>query len=129
MESGLKDAAFRIRKSETMRKHVLSIDVSHREGVAVVFVKGEIDMESAPQLAVALEQQPSDKDAYIDMADVRFIDSSGIAVLINQLARMRQHKGELHIQNPSRVVRRVLEIAGLSEYFVDLETAEARSDS
>jgi anti-anti-sigma factor len=111
-----------------MRKHVLSIDVSHRSGVAVVVVKGEIDMESAPLLTVALEQQPSDKDAYIDMAEVRFIDSSGIAVLINQFARMRQHNCELHIQNPSRVVRRLLEIAGLSEHFVDFETAEVRSD-
>lgn len=111
-----------------MRKHLLSIDVSHREGVAVVFVKGEIDMESAPLLAVALEQQPSDKVAYLDMADVRFIDSSGIAVLINQLARMRQHNGELRVQNPSRVVRRLLEIAGLSEHFLEFETAEARSD-
>jgi anti-anti-sigma factor len=111
-----------------MRKHVLGIDVSHRDGVAVVFVKGEIDMESAPLLAVALEQQLSDKDAYIDMADVRFIDSSGIAVLINQCVRMRQHNGKLHIQNPSRVVRRVLEIAGLSEHFLDFDTAEARSD-
>lgn len=124
----MKHAARRIRKSETMRKHLLSIDVSHREGVAVVFVKGEIDMESAPLLAVALEQQPSDKVAYLDMADVRFIDSSGIAVLINQLARMRQHNGDLRVQNPSRVVRRLIEIAGLSEHFLEFETAEARSD-
>ncbi len=104
-----------------MHTNVLRIDVSYLGGMVVVTVQGEIDMETAPTLRVALDQLDVHNHVYIDMANVRFIDSSGIKVLVTQTIRIHRNNGQLHIQNPSRVVRRIFTVAGLSEHFFEFE--------
>ena len=104
-----------------MHRNVLRIDVSYIDGTVVVTVHGEIDMETAATLRVALDQIEPHQHAYIDMQNVRFLDSSGIKVLIGQIDRMQQSNGELRIQNPSRVVRRIVNIAGLSQHLFESE--------
>ena len=105
-----------------MHADVLHIDVAYLGEMVVVTVQGDIDMETAPTLRVALDQiDAHNKQAYIDMANVRFIDSSGIKVLVAQTMRMRKKNGQLHIQNPSRVVRRIFTVAGLNDHFFEFE--------
>ncbi|MEY2582736.1 MAG: anti-sigma factor antagonist [Ilumatobacteraceae bacterium] len=106
-----------------MHTNVLRIDVSYIDGRAVVIVQGEIDMETAPTLRVALDQLEPHQSVYLDMANVRFIDSSGIKVLVSQTLRIRKAGGALHIRNPSRVVHRIVTIAGLSEHFFEPDDA------
>jgi anti-anti-sigma factor len=106
-----------------VQKNVLRIDVSYIDGLAVVMVHGDIDMGTAPTLRVALDQLDGHQHAYIDMANVRFLDSSGIKVLISQTIRMRATSGELHIRNPSRVVRRIVNISGLGDHFFEPDHA------
>ena len=108
----------------SMHRNVLRIDVSYLDGTVVVTVHGEIYMETAATLRVALDQIEPYQHAYIDMANVRFIDSSGIKVLLAQTLRMHQGRGELQVQNPSRVVRRIVNIAGLSQHFFESDTAK-----
>ncbi|MEY2582084.1 MAG: anti-sigma factor antagonist [Ilumatobacteraceae bacterium] len=110
-----------------MSKNVLSIDLSYRDALAVVTVAGEVDTASAPSLRLALDQLEPDKHAYVDMADVGFLDSKGVNVLIHQALRMRRSHAELHIQNPSRVVRRVIEISGLSGQFFEFDSVGQRT--
>lgn len=104
-----------------MHTNVLRIDVSYFGEMVVVTVQGEIDMETAPTLRAALDQIEAHNHAYIDMARMRFIDSSGIKVLISQTIRMQRENGQLHIQNPSRVVRRIFTVAGLSDHFFEFD--------
>jgi anti-anti-sigma factor len=105
-----------------MHTNVLRIDVSYLGGTVVVTVQGEIDTETAPTFRVALDQIEAHNHAYINMANVRFIDSSGIKVLVAQAIRMQRNNGQLHIQNPSRVVRRIFTVLGLSDYFFEFES-------
>ena len=46
----------------------------------VVFVTGEIDMESAPQLRECLQSHVG--RVVLDLSEVTFLDSSGIATLV-----------------------------------------------
>jgi anti-anti-sigma factor len=105
---------------------ILRIDVAYIDAVAVVTVQGDIDAETAPTLRVALEQLDPQQDVYVDMARVRFMDSSGVKVLVTQAKRI-QANGELRlrIRNPSRVVRRIVELAALSEHFFEPEPAQS----
>ena len=92
----------------------LGIEVSHGEELTVT-VEGEIDIASAPSLRCALEQLCADRHVLVDVANVSFMDSSGLSVFVVQLMSRREAGGSLHIRNSSVGVRRVLEIAGLSE--------------
>jgi anti-sigma B factor antagonist len=51
------------------------------------------------------------------MAQVSFIDSSGLGVLVGALKRARQHDGAVVVRNLSGAPHKVFEITGLLEIF------------
>ena len=77
-------------------------------------VNGEIDAHSAPSLAEQLEPL-SGETLVLDLAGVTFMDSSGLRVVVNLHQSGQSGGPELVIQNPSKPVVRLFEIAGLSE--------------
>jgi len=89
------------------------------DGIPVLVLSGQIDLDTAPEVRTAL-QQVRDAGAntiVVDMAGVEFLDSVGISVLIAARQRLVDDGGGLVVRSPSRPVRRTLEVAGLRELF------------
>jgi anti-sigma B factor antagonist len=78
----------------------------------VVTIGGEVDISSITPLRAALEgileRQPT--KVIFELRDLRFMDSSGIALLITAAQRV----GRVELHHPSALVRRVIELAGLA---------------
>lgn len=53
----------------------------------------------------------------IDLSNVRFINSTGIGVLVSILTKFRNQGGELVLINPSELVRKLLVITKLDAIF------------
>lgn len=53
----------------------------------------------------------------IDIANVRYINSSGIGVLITLLTKFRNKDGELYLLSPSESVKKLLVITKLNSIF------------
>ena len=85
------------------------------DGHVVLHVSGEIDMSAKglflERLADVIEA--SDGDVVVDLADVSFIDSTGLAVLMQAREQLETAGHKLMITRPSRPVTRVLQVAGL----------------
>jgi len=79
-------------------------------------VAGEIDAHTCHDLASALEPLPGSGDVRIDMAGVRFMDSSGLRVLIGAHQRADAVERKLLIERPSKSVFRIIEISGLADH-------------
>jgi len=78
----------------------------------VLRVTGDIDIESAPALTEAVAQVEAERPegpVVFDLAAVRFIDSSGLTVLVNTVNGGRQ----VIVRNASSIVRRVIQATGL----------------
>jgi anti-anti-sigma factor len=75
-------------------------------------VRGEIDAHTAPLLSAAMVTLP-EGNATLDVADVSFMDSSGLRVLIDAATRAREAGGDLIIANPTPGIARLIEISGL----------------
>jgi anti-anti-sigma factor len=90
----------------------LTISVSRPGGpAAVVTVAGDIDIVSAPNLRSALDGlDPEVDDVVIELRDVGFVDSSGIAVLLDAAGRLER----LVLRSPSPAVVRLVEATGLT---------------
>ncbi len=87
-----------------------------REGVRAVTVAGELDLAVAPRLQGALDELPGDcETALIELQDCEFIDSIGIAVLVRSHLRFLEAGRRLVVCAPRAQVRRVLEMAGVTE--------------
>ena len=57
------------------------------------------------------------KKCVVDISDLRYINSSGIGVLITLLTKFRNKGGELYLMKPSESVQKLLVITKLNAIF------------
>jgi anti-anti-sigma factor len=83
-------------------------------------VRGELDMNTAPELERKLSEVPADSGASIvlDLCECEFIDSTGIALIVRAWQRLDRDgggegKGRLVLCSRNHQVRRLLEITGV----------------
>jgi len=98
---------------------------------ATVFLSGELDMASAPELTGVLDQiiAHGPQKVVLDFSGLSFIDSSGIAALVDAQHRLRDQQRWLSIHNAQRGAVRVFEIAGLVDHLrVQTSAAEDPAD-
>jgi anti-anti-sigma factor len=74
-----------------------------------VVVAGELDLAAEPHLRDAIAKVGT--GVIIDLANVAFIDSSGIRTIIHGIATF----GDVRVLNASPAVRRVFELAGVAD--------------
>jgi anti-sigma B factor antagonist len=82
---------------------------------ATVMLSGELDLALAPSLRDHLSWLHADgvRHFTVDVADVTFIDSVGLSVLLAVYRRCREEDGTVSVVRPSASIRRTLEISGL----------------
>ena len=86
--------------------------------VLIISVDGEIDLENSGNLRQQLHRALDDNKAVsVDMSGVNYIDSSGIAVLIESKQRAGEGSKEFTILKPSEAVSSVLKLAKLTSFF------------
>jgi anti-anti-sigma factor len=91
---------------------------SLRDGsIQTIRLAGELDLASADALEEELVRVEATDAATIvlDLADLSFLDSSGIRLLIAASGRSRADSGRLVIRRPPESVRRVLRVAGVDD--------------
>jgi len=96
------------------RPPLLTIHTIPGDGEVTLRVAGEIDMSTAELLREALLAaiRHHDSTVRLDMADVSFMDSTGLAVLIFSHRRITQEGGRLILDRPNARVTRVLQVSG-----------------
>jgi anti-anti-sigma factor len=101
--------------------------VERTDGAVVVSLAGELDLYNAEEVRRALlDACAGEPDALIvDLAQVRFIDSTALGVLIEARSRLADRSG-FRLAAPGLEARRALEVSGLDRHFLVHDTvAEA----
>ena len=101
-----------------------SISISDRDGRAVVVIRGELDLATAPELEAALtERLDAGQDVVVDLRELAFLDSTGLRVLVASHVRAEGGDATFLIVRPlpGAPIKRILEIAGVESVldFVD----------
>jgi anti-sigma B factor antagonist len=92
--------------------------IKEEQGRTVIALSGEIDLENAGDVRKALlAALKHRKDVLVDLSAVSYIDSSGIASLVEGLQVARKQKNELSLVAVSTRALRVLELARLDKVF------------
>jgi len=83
----------------------------------VVTLRGEIDMLTAPTLASVLDSlfDAGRRDIVVDLAELEFMDASGLRLIGPMSARLHDSGGALTIRSPSPMVLQLLDIAGMGD--------------
>jgi anti-sigma B factor antagonist len=86
----------------------------------VLPLEGEIDLHVSPRVAGALgamiEQKP--QRLVVDLSKVTYIDSSGLAVLIEGMQNVEAYGGKFILAGLQDNVRPIFEIARLDQVFI-----------
>lgn len=99
----------------------MDVQVSTRDVGArtVVHVEGEIDVSSADRLreTVGVLVSEGRTDLVVDLSGVRFMDSTGLGLLVGVLKRVRTAGGRLVLVVATDKLRKVFELTGLTQVF------------
>ena len=85
----------------------------------VIAAEGEVDLYSSPQLREqllkALPKSPN--VVAVDLSKVAYMDSSGVATLVEGLKSAGQHNKKFVLRHPSPSVMKVLQLSRLDTIF------------
>ena len=101
----------------------MEVKSSQQEGVLVFLVSGEINISTSPELKKNFEKQPSAK-IVVDLEKVTYIDSSGLATLVEILKKTKSQNGRLGLSGMSDKVKSLFEITKLDKLFSIFKTQQ-----
>ena len=86
----------------------------------VLPLDGEIDLHVSSRVAESLRTMSEQKPArlVVDLSDVTYIDSSGLAVLIEGMQNVEAYGGKFFLAGLQDNVRSIFEIARLDQVFI-----------
>lgn len=87
--------------------------------VTILELSGEIDINTSPQVRKAFDQliKEQRKKILLNFTEVTYIDSSGLATLVEMLQRLKRFGGSLRLCNLSEKVKGLFEITKLDRLF------------
>ena len=94
----------------------MRVTANYGGGRLTIRLLGELDHHSAREGMAAIERLLDEympRDAALDMSDLTFMDSAGIALILGTERRMRRAGGRACILNPAGQPLRVLDAAGI----------------
>jgi anti-sigma B factor antagonist len=104
-------------------------EVREQDGFGVLAVSGEVDLSWSPDLRRdILAQLEAGKPVLVDLSQVTYIDSSGIAGFVEGYQRAKALKLQFGLLSASEPVLSVLRLARLDRVFpmhADLAAAQA----
>jgi anti-sigma B factor antagonist len=99
------------------------------QGSAALFiVQGQVDMHTSPELRGHLRGALGNRASplVVDLTEVAFIDSSGLATLIEALQAVGKYGGKLRLCGLTPEVRKLFDLAQLSTIF---DLRDSRQDA
>jgi anti-sigma B factor antagonist len=97
----------------------LDLDRSVTGDRVQIAVSGEVDLYTSPELRSAILEavETADSEVVVDLAGVKYMDSSGVATLVEGLRSAHQHDKIFKLVAPSPQVTKVLELTRLDSVF------------
>ena len=93
----------------------------------VLSLKGEIDLHVSPSITASLNERIDKKPErlVVDLSDVSYIDSAGLAALIQAMQKVEGYGGKFMLAGLQETVRSIFEISRLDQVFQIFSDADA----
>lgn len=100
-------------------------EIRDLEGATIVALSGDIDLQNSPDARkILLSCVETKRPVLVDLSGVGYIDSSGVASLVESLQGARKVGSKLVLVAVSDGARRVLGLARLDKVFTICDTVE-----
>ncbi len=109
-------------------KNSINIQVDQTENLATVILSGEVDLYSSREARKIILELASRKvpNIIVDLSGVPYMDSSGLASMVEGLQRVESYKGKFILSGLQPMVNKVFKLSRLNTVFTiyeDIDTA------
>jgi anti-sigma B factor antagonist len=103
--------------------------VSRRGQSALIALAGEVDMQNASDVRDCINSCIADGcvNLTLDMGELVFMDSSGLAVIAATIKELGELEGHLALRDPAGIVKKVLEISRLDGLVEIVDSTDSTS--
>jgi anti-sigma B factor antagonist len=104
----------------------MQVKTEDKNGIMVCYVDGEVNLNTSPQLKKAFDKivETKAKKVVINFGSVSYIDSSGLATIVEIFKKLRAYGGALKLSDMSSKIKSLFEITKLEKLFDIVEKEE-----
>ena len=104
----------------------MQVKIDEKDGIKICYAEGDIDINTSPQMKKSFDKlvQTKSGKVIINLQKVEYIDSSGLATLVEILKNFKNFGGKLKLCNLSNKVKSLFEITKLEKLFDITDTEE-----
>ncbi|USX52746.1 STAS domain-containing protein [Lentzea sp. HUAS12] len=102
----------------------LNVGSEVQRGWRVLAVAGELDIDTVPVLSARLDADVTGSHAVLNLAQLDFMDSTGLALVLDWHRRLLEAGGQLRIAAAQGPVRRLFELADVAEVLSLFESVD-----
>ena len=103
----------------------MALDITEKDGATIVALSGDVDLETSPAVRQGLlECMEKHDQVIVDMSQVNYIDSSGVASLVEAFQVSRKKGSSFALAHVSTAAMRVLSLARLDKVFTIFDSIE-----
>ena len=105
----------------------MKITEDKHDDVTVCMIEGEINITTSPDLRKAFDALIKNNvgKVVVDLTNVSYIDSSGLATLVEMFQRLKKIGGRLRFAGMNQKIRSIFEITKLHKLFEICDTLDA----
>ena len=94
----------------------MTINVERDFELVTLEITGRLDTTTAPNLETVINELSEDtKELVFNFAELEYISSAGIRVLLGAYKKMNSNQGIMRIEKPNDIVQEVFDMTGLSQ--------------
>ena len=104
----------------------MQINKTKQQDIVICQINGDVDINSSPDIRRAFDELAGlkQKKIIINLKEVSYIDSSGLATLVEMLKKAKSYGGRLKLSNLADRVKGLFEITKLEKIFEIYDTQE-----
>lgn len=96
------------------------------DGVCTVYLSGELDLSVAPDFRLVMEPLvgETEQDLIINMKDLKYIDSTGIGILLSVLKARHGMESRFLVQDVPPQIQKLFDMTGIAKFFAPQENSQ-----
>ncbi|PYI50740.1 anti-sigma F factor antagonist [Paenibacillus flagellatus] len=107
----------------------LRLRTETKEGRCTVYISGELDLEVASQMRAAMEPlvELCDRILTLNLKELRYIDSTGIGILISVLKARHARSGAFTVEAVPSHIRKLFDMTGITPFLNETGPSAAQA--
>jgi anti-sigma B factor antagonist len=98
----------------------LFLRTENKEGKCIVYVGGELDLESAAQMRAMMSPlvELTDRELTLNLRELRYVDSTGIGIFVSVLKARHAKNAAFAVEAVPPNIRKLFDMTGITPYIL-----------